>query len=218
MGEVLDIQFTENGIIFAYCEKKDENSITVAFKMITFDNGKITNVAKNIYQLSKFGPDYKAFSTQSKSYLTCKVIKFPGRQMLFLETDGSVKVLDADASLLYSGNLIYYGEVPSGIALQGDKLWCCYKSQNILVRYNINNMREELRIGGGCDTPFNKPCDIYTDTNIGFICNEGSGTVLKVNLKTYDLEVYKKFDFPVKQYLKAFNSEFIVNKDGIYMI
>lgn len=217
-GEVLDVIGTENGLIFSYCEDKSEKQLTVAFKMLSFETGKLTNVAKNIYQLSKFGVDYKAFSMNAENYITCKVITFPGEQMLILETDGTLKILDTDTYILYEGKLEFAGESPSGIALFGDKLWCSYKDKNILVRYNINTMREELRIGGGKNTPFNAPTDIFVDGKFAYVCSYGSNTLLKVDLNSYALNIYKEFDLPVKQYLRLGNFEFAVNENGIYMI
>ena len=217
-GEVIEVIATENGLAFSYCEKKEENQLTVAFKLLSFESGKITNVAKNIYQLSKFGTAYKAFSMQAENYITCKVITFPGEQMLILETNGTIKILDTDSSLLYEGKLNFVGEAPSGIALFGDKLWCSYKNKNVLVRYSINTMREELRIGGGRETPFNAPTDILVDGNYAYVCSSSSSALLKVDLNTYALDVYKEFDTPLKQYLRVNNFEFVVNQNGIYMI
>ena len=58
-GKVYEILPLSNGILFSY--KKDELEIGdyVEYKMISFDNRRISNVAKNIYLLTKFGTDAK---------------------------------------------------------------------------------------------------------------------------------------------------------------
>ena len=48
-GEVYEILPTTNGIIFSYCNEILDENVVVAYKMISFDNGRFTNIAKNIY-------------------------------------------------------------------------------------------------------------------------------------------------------------------------
>ena len=59
-GTVYEVLPVSNGIIFSYCKDIIEENTVVAYKMITFDNGRFTDIAKNIYQLTKFGNNYKA--------------------------------------------------------------------------------------------------------------------------------------------------------------
>ena len=216
--DVLDVVGTENGLIYAYCEDRSETQLTVAFRMVSFDTFKTTNVAKNIYLLSKFGADYKAFSIHADNYISCKVITFPGEQMLILEEDGTVKFLNIDASLLYTSKLSYVNENPSSIALFGDKLWCSYKDKNVVIRYNINTMREELRLGGGKSTPFSMPSDIFVEGRFAYITSSGTKSVLKVDLNSYALESYKELEINVQKFFRISNYDIVLNENGVYMI
>lgn len=217
-GDVLHVIPMEKGIIITYCEERTETQITAAFKMISFETGKVTNVAKNIYQLSKFGADYKAFCTQVNNYFTCKTVPLPSEKMMIMELDGTLKLLDTDSTVLWTGRLLYKNAPPSGIALFENKLWTCYPEHNVLIRYNINTMREELRIGGGANSPFMQPTDIFTKGSFGYVCNPGSLQILKVDLNTYALEVYEEFTRPVKQYLEVDGYRFAVMNDGVYLL
>ena len=217
-GDVLHVIPMENGIIIAYAEERSETQITAAFKMISFETVKVTNVAKNIYQLSKFGSNYKAFCTQVQNYFTCKTIIFPSEKMMALELDGSIQMLDTDASCIWMGKLLYKNAPPSSIAYCENKLWATYPEHNVLVRYHINTMREELRIGGGVSSPFHLPTDIFIKNNVGYICNTGSLQILKVDLNTYSLEVFEEFTQPVKQYLEVDNYRFAVMDTGVYKL
>lgn len=217
-GDILHVIPMENGIIIAYAEDRSETQITAAFKMISFDTDKTTNVAKNIYQLSKFGANYRSFCIQVQNYFTCKTIIFPSEKMLVLERDGTVELLDTDASFLWAGKLLYKSTPPSSMALFENKLWATFPEHNVLVRYNINTMREELRIGGGNSSPFAQPCDIFVKGDFAYICNLGSLQILKVELNTYSLEVYEEFTQPVKQYLEVDNKRFVVMDTGVYRL
>lgn len=217
-GDVLHVIPMEKGIIITYCDERTETRISAAFKMISFETGKVTNVAKNIYRLSKFGANYKAFCMQVDNYFTCKTIPLPSEKMLVMELDGSLKLLDTDSSVLWTGKLSYKNAPPSGIALFENKLWTCYPEHNVLIRYNINTMREELRIGGGANSPFMQPTDIFIKGNYGYVCNPGSLQILRVDLTTYALEVFEEFTRPVKQYLEVDGYRFAVMNDGVYLL
>lgn len=217
-GDILHVLPIENGIIIAYAEARGETQLTAAFKMVSFDTGKITNIAKNIYQLSKFGANYRAYCVQVQNYFTCKNIIFPSEKMLVLEQEGTVELLDTDASFLWAGKILYKGTPPNSIALYQNKIWAAFPEHNVLVRYNINTMREELRIGGGTASPFSQPCDIYVKDSYAYVCNPGSLQILKVDLNNYSLEVYEEFTNPVKQYLEIGNSRFVVFNHGVYKL
>lgn len=217
-GDILHVIPMENGMIIAYAEERSDSQITAAFKMVSFDSEKITNVAKNIYQLYKFGENYKAFCIQVQNYFTSKTIIFPSEKMLVLELDGTVELLDTDASFLWAGKLLYKNAPPSCLALFQNKLWATFPEHNVLVRYNINTMREELRIGGGTSSPFAQPCDIFVKGDFAYICNPGSLQILKVDLNNYSLEVYEEFTQPVKQYLEVDGRRFVVMNTGVYQL
>ena len=121
-GDVLHVIPMEKGIIITYCEKRTETQLSVAFKMISFETGKVTNVAKNIYQLSKFGAAYRLFCEQTNNYLTCKVISLPSEKALLMELDGTLKLLEVDSTVLWSGRLLYKNAPPTAIALFENKL------------------------------------------------------------------------------------------------
>lgn len=217
-GKVLHVIPMESGIIITYCESRTETQIAAAFKMISFETGKVTNVAKNIYQLTKFGANYRAFCAELNNYFSCKTIPLPSEKMLVLEQDGTLRLLDTDSSPIWSGQLLYKNTPPSGIALFENKLWTCYAQHNVLIRYNINTMREELRIGGGPSSPFVQPSDIFIKGRYGYVCNPGTLQILQFDLISYELEVYKEFTVPVKQYLEVDGYCFVVRDDGVFLL
>lgn len=217
-GDVLHIIPADSRIIVAYAEERSETQLTVAFKMVSFDDDKSTNVAKNIYQLSKFGANYRSFCIQVQNYFTCKNIILENEKMLVLEVDGTIELLDTDASFIWAGKLLYKNTPPSSIAVYENKLWATFPEHNVLVRYNLNTMREELRIGGGSSSPFANPCHIFIKNNFAYICNKGSLQILKVDLTTYSLEVFEEFTTPVNQYLEVDNRRFVVKDDGVYKL
>ena len=126
-GQILDVISVENGLVIAYIYEQDGNDVNVAYKMVTFDNGKIINVQKSMYELSKFGANYKQAVKHAKTHLSCKTVVLPNGKVFILEKDGSAKLLDGDAEEVWSGNLEYRGEAPSGIAVNNRSVWIPWK-------------------------------------------------------------------------------------------
>ena len=217
-GQILDVVSVDNGLVIAYALEQEGEKITVAYKMVTFDNGMITNVQKSMYELSKFGANYKEVVKHAKSHLSCKATVLPNGKIFILEKDGSAKLLDGDANEIWSGSLQYRGEAPSGIAINNRSVWSCFKSRSVLMRMNLVSMREELRIGGGSSSPFNQPIDIFADGDDMYVCNSGSNTVLKVNTVSYVTDEYKTFEKNILQFIKNGKYEFAVFENGVYLI
>ena len=217
-GQILDVISVENGLVIAYIYEQDGNDVNVAYKMVTFDNGKIINVQKSMYELSKFGANYKQAVKHAKTHLSCKTVVLPNGKVFILEKDGSAKLLDGDAEEVWSGNLEYRGEAPSGIAVNNRSVWSCFKSRSVFMRMNVVTMREELRIGGGTSSPFKEPIDLFAVEDDIYVCNAGSNTVLKVNTNSYVTEEYKTFDQNILQFIKNGVYEFAVLENGVYLL
>ena len=59
-GEVYEVLPLRDGIIFSYCKETFDDNVLVAYRMLSFDNGKFSNVENDIYLITKFGNNYKA--------------------------------------------------------------------------------------------------------------------------------------------------------------
>lgn len=216
-GEVYEMMPLSNGIIFSYCKDTIDERVVVAYKMISFENGRFTDVAKNIYLLTKFGNNYKAVSALCDNYIMTKSIILPNNKVFLLEPDGSACLADVDATPVWTGDLRYRNQAPSDIAMHKNTLWACYSESNVILKFNLTTMREELRIGG-VRSPFSKPNDMFVDGDNAMISNVGSNKLIQVNLNSYSVFDYETFDEPVYQYIRAADCRFVVLKSGLYLI
>lgn len=216
-GEIFEVLPLTNGIIFSYCKDIVDDNIMVAYKMISFDNGRFTDVAKNIYMLTKFGNNYKAVAAQCDNYITVKSILLPNGKVFLMQTDGTAKLLDNDATPVWTGSLVYRSCNPSDILLHNNALWICYADCDVLLRYNLATMREELRIGGA-KSPFCKPRDLYLEGDLAMVSNQGSKSILSINLKDYTVFDYESFDETLYQYINVSGNRFVVLESGLYLI
>lgn len=216
-GEVYEVLPISNGLIFSYCKDVVDQSTVVAYKMITFDNGRFTDIAKNIYLLTKFGNNYKAVAAICDNYITAKSIVLPNSKVFLLSADGEARLLGADALPVWTGELKYRGCNATDIALYKNALWASFADCNVLLRYNLTAMREELRIGGN-KSPFDKPSGLFVDGDTVMVSNVGSSKLIEVNLNTYSVFDYEEFSEPVRQYVKVGENRFAVLDSGLYLV
>lgn len=216
-GQIYEILPLSNGIIFSYKKDELEEGDYVEYKMISFDNRRISNVAKNIYLLTKFGTDAKEIKNLCQNYITVKTLILPGGKVFLLEPDGKAMLTDSDATVIWTGDLTYKTFKPADIALQGNALWAIYPEKNVLLKYNLSTMREELRIGG-TKTPFARPVDLFVKDNDVIVSNVDSKKLVKINLNDYTLEELETFNEPVKQYIEVAGNRFVILESGLYII
>ncbi len=216
-GEVYEILPLSNGIVFSYCKDVIDENIVVAFKMLSFDTGRFTDIAKNIYLLTKFGNNYKAIMENCDNYITVKSTVLPNSKVFLLSTDGQAQLIDTDGTPIWKGIMSYKGVNASDVILYKNSLWACYTDSNVMVRYNLSTMREELRIGGN-KSPFNKPKSLFIEDNTATVSNQGSKKLNQINLDSYAILDCEEFQEPVNQYVKADNYRFVLLDSGVYML
>lgn len=216
-GEVYEMLPTPNGLIFSYCKENVENNVVVAYKMIAFDTNRFTDVTKNIYMITKFGSNYKSVANNCENYITAKSLVLPNGKVFLLETDGTASLIDLDGGIIWNGTLNYRSSAPSDIILHKNSLWAAYADCNVLLRYNISTMREELRIGGN-KSPFNKPRDLFIKGDEVVVSNSGSNKLIKVNLNSYTVEELDQFEESVFQYVEVGNTCFVLLSSGLYVL
>lgn len=217
-GKVYEILPLSNGIIFSYLKDELEMGDYVEYKMISFDNRRLSNVVKSTYMLAKFGMDSKEIKRICENYITIKSLVLPGGRVFLLEPDGKAHLVDALGEIIYSGDLTYKGNKPSDISLVGGALWAVYPDCDAILKYSLATMREELRIGGA-KSPFSRPVDIFpiSDEEI-MVSNEGDATLVKVNLNNYSVSVEERFLEPVRQYIEVSNHKFVILESGLYIL
>ena len=217
-GKVYEILPTSNGIIFSYLNKElEDGAVEVSYRMISFDNRRVTDVAKNIYMISKFGNGYKAVEGYCENYITSKSIIIPGGRVFLLHEDGTARLVDSDGESLWVGSFAYRNFVPSDVLLFGEGLWCCYPEANALIKFSLAGMKQELRVGGK-NSPFKAPCDLFEEEGRIIICNRDSKTLQSIDLTDYSILEYETFEEPLYQYVNLNGYRFVVLESGLYVI
>ena len=217
-GKVYELLPTSNGIIYSYLNKElEDGSVEVSYRMISFDNRRMTDVAKNIYMISKFGNGYKAVEGYCENYITAKSILLPGGKVFLLQEDGTARLIDSNGESLWVGSFVYRSFIPSDVLLYGEGLWCCYPQANVILKFSLTNMKQELRLGGK-NSPFEGPCDLFEDEGRMVICNRDSKKLQSINLDDYNILEFETFDEPLYQYVNINGYRFVVLESGLYVL
>ena len=217
-GNIYDMKPLENGFVFVYCNEDENGQLQGAYNMISFETGRMSPVTKSNYLLAKFGLRYKIYKKKVKNVFESKVLHLPEDRVFILDSDGTVTLLDTDGSILWTSCLLYKDTCPTDIAIYKDSLWACFKEYNCLIRFNLNTMHEELRIGGGETSPFDKPVQLTATEDGIVICNAGSNSIVKLDPTNFSLTQMYSFREPLRRYLKVQSREFAALESGLYII
>ncbi len=217
-SSALSIFPLSDGMIFAYCQEREGDQMTVAFKMVSFETGVMTNVTSDFFSIAKFGAKYKSYLFQIGNPITCKVADLENGNVFIVDDKGEAKIIDRDISTLWTGNLAHKGNAVSGVAVDGSSLWCSYKDSGILIRYNTRTMRDELRLGGGRTAVISGPKGLYISDGLMRVCDCNQNKIFEIDLNSYAMSVYREFDEPVHQYIKVRSHELVLLDSGIYLL
>lgn len=216
-GTVYDVLQTQNGILFSYYKDVLEDQIIIGYKLLSFDTGRFSDVTNHVYLVTKFGYNYRAAIKYCNNYILTRSIILPNSKIFMLKENGEAMLLDTDASPIWQGNLSYRGCNATDIGIYKNNLWAAYSQSNVLLRYNLSNMREELRIGGN-NSPFSTPKSMFIKDDTAIIANHSSKKLVSVNLDSYVVSELEELPETVNQYIESGKYRFVVLKSGLYML
>lgn len=216
-GKIYEILPKYDGIIFPYQKAVIDEGDIVWYKMLLFENSLLTDVGQAIYLNMKFGSNYNAAVKVCKNFVTEKALILPDGRTLLCDEEGRVFIIDTDGTINVSGEIKYREASPLDIAFYKNSIWACFAESNVLIRFNINTMRAELRIGGKT-SPFERPEKLFIDGEWAYVCNGVTNKIVKVNLENYFVDDYYSFEEPLYAYAKSGSYEFVLLESGLYVI
>ena len=199
-GKIYDVMPKTDGIIFPYQKAVVDEGDVVWYKMLSFENSNMTDVSETVFWNIKFGSNYPIALKLCKNFVSLKSIILPNGRLFLCDENGQAFIIDNDGLINIAGELKYRDEVPSGIAFYKNSIWASFASANVLIRFNLNTMRVELRIGGK-SSPFSTPKNIFIDGNCAYVCNNSTNNITKVNLENYSVEEHCAFEEGVHRFV-----------------
>ena len=133
------------------------------------------------------------------------------------------KGLSADVLREYENHVlasfVYKKEAPADIVYNGGAVWASFKKNNVIIKYDLELLREEMRIGGGKgENSFASPNGLFVKDDVLYVCNEESKKIWALNTKTYDIYEAHSFNEPVYSYMQTAGLELVVLESGLYLL
>lgn len=207
------------GIIVSFCNPK--TGAVNGYKMVGFEDGRVSNITQEIYLFEKFGSEFEHFEHVIKKIdnpITCFAAHLSNGELIVLSKCGDATLFDTDAGVKWRGKLTLGNARPTGLTVVGRKLWVAYSDANAIVRYNALTMKSELRIGGGEHPAFFAPEGMWLANNRMTICCAGDKKLCRIDLDSFNMEELASFDEPIYQYFNIAGYELVRLQSGIYLI
>lgn len=214
----LNIFPLSEGFIIAFRKSAaNAEKMTVAYSLVSFKKGSVEPVTRNIYQLAKFGANYKVIDKILKSPFYWKAVQLPGQKLLTYYPDGKAIVFDSEANIIWNGTVTHNGKGPCDIIFNGTEIWASFGSGKCICRLDANTLKEELVIGGET-SPFGYPEGLFADRNSLFVCDAKLGKIWRINTDDYFVSEDTVFGEPIHQLLKLENITLVRVDSGVYTI
>lgn len=216
--KICDIVPFSSGIIFSKKEMLDDNKFKVIFYAYDMKKNCPVSVTKSVYQLNKFGNEFKKICSEIGDYISCDTSIMSNKNVAVVYPSGETGIFDAEGNNKWSGDLFYHGSPIQGVVADGHYIWCTVPEQNAIINYSIPHKKFCMRIGGDSSTAFDIPTSISSYGDELFVCNAGSFKVRTINKKDYSVSDFRLFDEPVYRYLRVCGKEVVFLESGIYIL
>ena len=215
----LDILPLPNGFIVSCRRAVDENSgkMVVGYNLVSFEKGTMNAVTRNVYLLAKFGQYYERIEAALENPFYWNVAQLPNDKQLCVYPDGSARMFDTEARLLWNGEFKYGECGAADVVFLNRDIWCSFPEEKCVARFDPTNMRQTLRIGD-MSSKFGKPCGLFAEGGTIYVCDSELGKVWTVDTESYTVSEYAEFLEPVYQFLKIDGVVLVRLESGVYKI
>lgn len=207
----------ERGILYSTVQKDKDDRYLTSFKFFDFITNSAAVITKDVYLLAKFGKNFEEITPKVNDIIHSRSAFLPGSKVFVCERDGRAMIFGADGSLKWKGFVKYKGFGPSDITVDSQFIWCAFPESNAVIKYNTNSMRQDFVIGGSASGGLNEPCGVFHDGE-RLIVGSLDGTISYINLDDFQIEETHHINEPVMQYTKAYVTEVVLCKSGIYTL
>ncbi len=206
-----------NGFIVAARRADDGGKMVVGYNLISFEQGSIKAVTRNVYLLAKFGQYYERMEAALDNPFYWNVTQLPNDKQLCLYPDGEAKLFDTEARVTWNGELKYNGHGAADVCFLNRDIWCSFPEDRCIARLNPTNMSIELRIGDE-SSAFAKPTALFAEGSTLYVCDEKQGVVWAVNTEDYTVRCFAEFLEPVYKFVKIGDIALVHLESGVYKL
>jgi hypothetical protein len=212
--------FTRDGMLFFYEEYMEKYH----FYEHDFTNKKEISLEK--YFSFRFGPAnmkvIEQYGLLNSLNLLSETLK-DGTLITHFYQDSFFYKFNQQGEILWKTDLIGSFDTVYSIAIEGNSIWCAFPTNHTIKRYSLKTFKEEITIGDKepwsySAEIFNHPEDLFISGDLLYVADMGNERICKVDLKTFNIQEYKKLDEPVWSYMVVNNNELVLLDSGLYYI
>jgi len=217
-GRVIDITPFSEGFLYVVEDKLPDGTYKASFYSYNHLTLNTTAVTRVEYQKYKFGFAYEEIVKEIVDYIFCDVCKFSDNTVLVNSHDGYISVFDNQGKLTFDGEILYKNANLSGACVDNDTLWFAVKDKNCIINYSPLKRKILTRIGGGINTGFAGPVNIFKRDNYLYVSNSHNNSIRVFNTDTLVASGYLKFKEELKNFCKVGTIEYVHLTSGIYAL
>jgi hypothetical protein len=216
--EIIDVvKYSDVKVIFV--EKKpfgDLSQYKADYFILNFETGKKEVITKNAYLLKKFGSNYRKITEVLANFVQCDAYCTPSKNVLAIFPNGQAGMFDQLGNMQWNGTLNYNDKTVTSMAGDGEYFWTCCKDENCVIRYNCDNIKVDIRIGGKDATTFSKPNFISSDDDYIYVCCDNS-KVRKIDKSNFTVTDIDATYEDLTKFYKLGRFSIICTKNGAYI-
>lgn len=209
----------EGGVIFVAQQHEYDDKAIMVYRIFEPEYDRVSVITRSAYLQAKFGNHFNLFEEKPKEFLVCRTLALPENRYLVVNKFGEAVVIQPDGRINRKTQMLYRGEAPNSFAVdyETNTLWASYTEGNAVIRYTLNNMREDIRIGGSNDF-ICAPEGLWFVNGILRICSSGQNRIIDLDPEKYSVQEYRTFEEPVHKYIKNGAYETVLLDSGIYKL
>ena len=135
--ELIDVvKYTDRKIILAEKALAVEGGYKTGYFILDLETLEKEVVTKNAYLIKKFGNSaFKKIGESIADFTDCEAVILPNRNVFIIFSNGQCAMYDRNGEMLWQKTLTYNDKTVTGLAADGEYVWCCCKEEDCVIRY-----------------------------------------------------------------------------------
>lgn len=179
-----------------------------------YNKSRIDNITKEEYSIYQYGINYNDIINHFGNRPIQRSIGNDGSLYLCFFQESKIYKFNKNGSLIRIYEAMGCYDTIYDIVVENNSIWCAYPTSHTIKRFSLETEELEVVVSeGSCGddngTIFCYPESIVKYKNNLYVADMGNKRVCKINLDSYEVEEYLKFDLPIFGYERTKDMEFV---------
>lgn len=217
--EIIDVvKYTDDKIIISEKSLVPTGGYKANYYIVNLNTLEKEVVTKSAYLIRKFGNSaYQSISESIANFADCEAGIFEDKSVFVIFSNGQCALFSPEGEMLWNKTLTYNEKPVTGLALDGDYIWCCCEEEDCVIRYFIDSgkLNLDLRIGSREADTFRRPCFVSSDSEGVYVCC--SNKLRKISRKDFTVSDVSDKLGGLKRFYRFGKYSLVCTTDGAYI-